>query len=455
MPAPAGRPGAPASTRTTGGPSSWLFEGRAYPNIGLNAVVGRPRDEWSMEPARFEEMRPGCLRHRRPGGRHGPRRDLGLALLPLAGGRVLRRGLLPGRTIPSWAWPAPGRGTTGTPRSGPAPTPSGSSRSSSRGWPTRPSAADGGPGQRRAGVQGGQLPRVPGPARLPLDLHRRTGTRSSPPARRPARWSACTPGPRPGPRCRPPTRPSSCSPRCSRSTRSSPRPSGCGRACPLRFPRPGRGPLRGRDGLGPDAARPGRLRARPLGVRRPRAPLDRRTSGPARCSAETSGSAPSTTRRWPSLRHRIGVDHVMVESDYPHADSTWPDTQAVVHATLGHLPEDELAPWRRATPPRCSAIRSPEMTGGWAGPARPDRPPTDRFRSRRPAPGLPRSRATAPARGAIPTAPRTSAVPGMAAEPYRAGPRAGANGGVGRTTGCRRWGRRTPRTPRRYPRRGG
>ena len=25
--------------------------------------------------------------------------------------------------------------------------------------------------------------------------------------------------------------------------------------------------------------------------------------------------------------HRIGVDHIMVESDYPHADSTWPDTQ--------------------------------------------------------------------------------------------------------------------------------
>jgi len=38
----------------------WRFEGRDYPNVGLNAVVGRPREEWSMEPARFEEMRPGC-----------------------------------------------------------------------------------------------------------------------------------------------------------------------------------------------------------------------------------------------------------------------------------------------------------------------------------------------------------------------------------------------------------
>ena len=42
------------------------------------------------------------------------------------------------------------------------------------------------------------------------------------------------------------------------------------------------------------------------------------------------------------LRHRIGVDHIMVESDYPHADSTWPDTQIVLEKTLGHLPEQEL-----------------------------------------------------------------------------------------------------------------
>ena len=27
-------------------------------------------------------------------------------------------------------------------------------------------------------------------------------------------------------------------------------------------------------------------------------------------------------------RDRIGVDHILVESDYPHCDSTWPNTQA-------------------------------------------------------------------------------------------------------------------------------
>ena len=43
-----------------------------------------------------------------------------------------------------------------------------------------------------------------------------------------------------------------------------------------------------------------------------------------------------------ALRHVIGIDHIMVESDYPHADSTWPDTQAVMQSTLGGLDEAEL-----------------------------------------------------------------------------------------------------------------
>jgi predicted TIM-barrel fold metal-dependent hydrolase len=42
------------------GKQAWVFEGNLYPNIGLNAVIGRPKEDWSMDPARFEEMRPGC-----------------------------------------------------------------------------------------------------------------------------------------------------------------------------------------------------------------------------------------------------------------------------------------------------------------------------------------------------------------------------------------------------------
>src|SRR5262245_38756969 len=38
----------------------WRYEAREYPNIGLNAVIGRPKEEWSMDAARFDEMRRGC-----------------------------------------------------------------------------------------------------------------------------------------------------------------------------------------------------------------------------------------------------------------------------------------------------------------------------------------------------------------------------------------------------------
>lgn len=46
----------------------------------------------------------------------------------------------------------------------------------------------------------------------------------------------------------------------------------------------------------------------------------------------------------------IGADHVMVESDYPHADSTWPHTQAKVHAMVKDLvaPDIERVTWANA-----------------------------------------------------------------------------------------------------------
>ena len=51
---------APKVVETDDGQQVWRYEGRDYPNIGLNAVIGRPREEWSMEAARFDEMRRGC-----------------------------------------------------------------------------------------------------------------------------------------------------------------------------------------------------------------------------------------------------------------------------------------------------------------------------------------------------------------------------------------------------------
>ncbi len=43
-----------------------------------------------------------------------------------------------------------------------------------------------------------------------------------------------------------------------------------------------------------------------------------------------------------ALRHHIGIDHIMIESDYPHADSTWPDTQAQLAAGFAGYPDDEI-----------------------------------------------------------------------------------------------------------------
>ncbi|MEU7814033.1 amidohydrolase family protein [Pseudonocardia sp. NPDC049154] len=38
----------------------WEWEGHRELTMGLNAVAGKPREEWGMEPARFEDMIPGC-----------------------------------------------------------------------------------------------------------------------------------------------------------------------------------------------------------------------------------------------------------------------------------------------------------------------------------------------------------------------------------------------------------
>jgi predicted TIM-barrel fold metal-dependent hydrolase len=43
------------------------------------------------------------------------------------------------------------------------------------------------------------------------------------------------------------------------------------------------------------------------------------------------------------VRDRIGVDHIMVESDYPHADSSWPDTQDLLARRLEGLPAGDVA----------------------------------------------------------------------------------------------------------------
>ena len=41
-------------------------------------------------------------------------------------------------------------------------------------------------------------------------------------------------------------------------------------------------------------------------------------------------------------RHLIGIDHVLLETDYPHQDGTWPDTHELLHRQIGHFPADDI-----------------------------------------------------------------------------------------------------------------
>jgi predicted TIM-barrel fold metal-dependent hydrolase len=41
------------------GGQAWRYDAELLPNIGMNAFAGRPRDQWSSDPTRFEEMRRG------------------------------------------------------------------------------------------------------------------------------------------------------------------------------------------------------------------------------------------------------------------------------------------------------------------------------------------------------------------------------------------------------------
>src|SRR4051795_1826180 len=52
---------APKVIRLDDGSDVWTFNGTIIPNIGLNAVAGRPKEEYGVDPTAFDEMRPGCF----------------------------------------------------------------------------------------------------------------------------------------------------------------------------------------------------------------------------------------------------------------------------------------------------------------------------------------------------------------------------------------------------------
>jgi predicted TIM-barrel fold metal-dependent hydrolase len=50
---------APRVVRKADGSDVWVFQGEQIPNVALNAVVGRPPEEYGMEPTAFSQLRPG------------------------------------------------------------------------------------------------------------------------------------------------------------------------------------------------------------------------------------------------------------------------------------------------------------------------------------------------------------------------------------------------------------
>jgi predicted TIM-barrel fold metal-dependent hydrolase len=51
---------APRLERNDAGSDVWVFNGIAMETVALNAVAGRPKEEYGMEPQSLDEVRPGC-----------------------------------------------------------------------------------------------------------------------------------------------------------------------------------------------------------------------------------------------------------------------------------------------------------------------------------------------------------------------------------------------------------
>ena len=51
---------APKLKQDANGKDYWEYQGMSFPSVGLNAVVGRPKEEYGMEPTALDQLRPGC-----------------------------------------------------------------------------------------------------------------------------------------------------------------------------------------------------------------------------------------------------------------------------------------------------------------------------------------------------------------------------------------------------------
>jgi predicted TIM-barrel fold metal-dependent hydrolase len=51
---------APRIVEDEAGHHVWEYDGRRYPQLGLNAVAGKDRKDYGMDPVRYDDMIPGC-----------------------------------------------------------------------------------------------------------------------------------------------------------------------------------------------------------------------------------------------------------------------------------------------------------------------------------------------------------------------------------------------------------
>jgi predicted TIM-barrel fold metal-dependent hydrolase len=329
----------PKLVDTLDGGQAWVYEDRFYPNIGLNAVVGRPRQAWSMEPARFDEMRPGCydiearIADMDINGVWAslcfPSLVAGFCGAVFSGSADPELGL---GCVRAWNdWHAEVWAGTHPERIIPLQLP----------WlPDVDRAADEVRHNAARGFRAVSFPEFPAQLRYPSIFTRtwdpffaaceetdtvvclHTGS------------SAWAPLPSPDP-------PFELLPTLFPVNALVAAAEWLWSGVPLRFP-----------GLNV-ALSEGGIGWVPMLLDRVDYVLHHSASGSSP-TAWASDLLPSEVLRrnfWfctiddPSvldLRERIGLDHIMVESDYPHADSTWPDTQHVLASSMGHLPEPDL-----------------------------------------------------------------------------------------------------------------
>ena len=181
---------APKLKERDDGTLAWYYYEHEITNVGLNAVAGRPREEYGIEPTRLDEMRKGCwdvderIKDMNAGGRAR------LALLPLDA-RVLgplfaaaKDNDIAGAMVKAyndwhvdeWCGKHPGRFIPlGVPMI----------------WSAEETAA-GGASPRRHGLPRDHVPGEPGAARCSRRCTTRTGTRSGAPPKNAGRSSACT-----------------------------------------------------------------------------------------------------------------------------------------------------------------------------------------------------------------------------------------------------------------------